>query len=157
MKKLIAFFLSVVLLMSFAACSKSEKGPEELDLSKVYTTLTEEVAIPEMLELDADMMLDYCGIRSEDVKQAIVVICADSLRTDEIWLIEAKDEAAANEIKALAQTRLEKKGEESITYSPEQYAVVQKAELIQNGRYVALFVSPDAAQLAKVYKAEADI
>ena len=157
MKKLIACLLAMVSVLSFAACETKNKGPEDLDLSKVYTTLTEKVAIPEMLELDEDMMLDYCGIRSDDVEQAIVVICADSLRTDEIWLIEAVDEAAAKEIEALAENRLAKKGEESITYSPEQYEVVQKAELIRDGRFVALFVSPDAAQLAKIYKAEANI
>ena len=123
----------------------------------IYEKLTAEVALPPMLELPADLTLDLCGIKAEDVTYAKVEICEDSLRTDEIWLIEAKDEETAKTIEELAQKRLKAKGEESITYSPEQYAVVEKAELIRTGKYVALFVSPDSAALAEVFRAEAGL
>ena len=159
MKKLILLILACSFVLTLASCGekKVSKGPENMDIPGTYEKLQEAVAIPEMLELGEDLMLDYCGIKSETVNQAIVAICADSLRTDEIWLIEAKDASAAEEIVKLAEKRLQKKGEESITYSPEQYAVVEKAELIQAGRFVALLVSPDSAELAKVFRTEAGI
>ena len=159
MKKLVLLILTFCLMLTLVACGeeKASDGPEKMDIPAVYTKLTEAVQIPEMLELNEDLMLDYCGIKSANVKQAVVVICADSLRTDEIWLIEATNESAAKDIVKLAEKRLQKKGEESITYSPEQYAVVEKAELIHAGRFVALLVSPDSAQLAEVFKAEAGI
>ena len=159
MKRIVFLFFSLAVLLSMGACGekKTEKGPDQMDLSSVYTQMSDAVAIPQMLELDEDLMLDYCGIKSETVKQAIVLICADSLRTDEIWLIEAEDETAAKEIQKMAEKRLQKKGEESITYSPEQYAVVEKAELIQTGRFIALLVSPDSGELAGIFRAEAGI
>lgn len=159
MKRFLLIFLTAAMLLSLAACGgeNKSKAPEEMDMEKVYTTLSSSVQLPEMLELDAGLMLDYCGIRAEDVLQAKVLICADSLRTDEIWLIEAKDETAAKTIMDLAKNRLEKKGEESITYSPQQYAVVEKAELLQQGRFIALLVSPDSAQLAKLFRKEAGL
>ena len=47
------------------------------------------------------------------------------------------------------------KGEESITYSPEQYEVVQKAQVLTNGLYMALIVSPDVEALAEIFRASA--
>ena len=136
MKKVIAICLALLCLLSLAACGKESGGdtsaPSVTDMNEMYGKIQQAVQMPEMLKLDAAMMLDYCGIRQEDVKQAVVAICADSLR-------------------ALANKRLEKKGEESITYSPEQYAVVEKAQLVQKGNFIALLVSPDSEAMAKVF------
>ncbi len=163
MKKFFALCLSLVMALSLAACQSVGGGtttdgagtPAPMDMKSVYTALGKAAALPEMLELDESLMLDYCGIRSEDVNQVVVVICADSLRTDEIWLVEAVDGDAAERITGLANSRLKKKGEESITYSPEQYAVVEKAELLQYGNYIALIVSPDVQTLAQAFRQEA--
>ena len=154
MKKITVLLLSVLMLVSLAACG-GESGSgnaASLDVTAAYEKLTQAATLPEMLELDASLMLDYCGIKEADVTAAKVLICADSLRTDEIWLIQAKDAAAADTIVKLAEKRLTKKGEESITYSPEQYAVVEKAELLRQGNFVALIVSPDVAPMADAFR-----
>lgn len=154
MKRFYSIILAALLLFGMTACGGTEPAQvKEMDMQQLYASIQEAVQMPEMLTLDESLMLDYCGIRSEQVKQAVVVICADSLRTDELWLLEAVDEAAAKTLSELANTRLRKKGEESITYSPEQYAVVEKAELLQLGNYVILLVSPDSAAMAEVVKA----
>lgn len=148
MKKLICLILSLLLLLSVAGC---QGETVKMDMQAVYADMGKAVQIPEMLELNESLMLDYCGIRAEHVKQAVVLICADSLRTDEIWLLEAKDAASAKALMELAQKRLTKKGEESITYSPEQYKVVEKAQLLQVGNCIALLVSPDVDAMVKVF------
>ncbi len=145
MKKMLCVCLVVLLL---AGCGAQTV---KMDMAQVYADICKNVAVPEMLELNAGMMLDYCGIKAEDVSQAVVLVCADSLKTDEIWLLEAVDAKTAGRLVELAEKRLAKKGEESITYSPEQYQVVQKAQLIQVGNYVALLVSPDAEAMAQVF------
>ena len=152
MKKTIAFLLCALMLVSLAACGGESGNTVSLDVTAAYEKLTQAATLPEMLELDAGLMLDYCGIKEADVTAAKVLICADSLRTDEIWLVQAKDAAAADTIAKLAEKRLTKKGEESITYSPEQYAVVEKAELLRQGNFVALIVSPDVAPLAEAFR-----
>ena len=110
--------------------------------------------MPDMILIeDADMRLNLMGIRSEDCAQVVTAVCADGLRTDEVWLIEAKDAAALERIAAMAENRLFAKGEESITYSPEQYAVVQKAVTVTEGLYFAMIVSPDVDALKAVVDA----
>lgn len=148
MKKLVCVLLGLVLLLGIAGCQSEAVN---MDMPAVYADICGAVQVPQMLELNESLMLDYCGIKAEDVKQAVVVICADSLRTDEVWLLEAVDADAASRLMTLAENRLTKKGEESITYSPEQYKVVEKAQLIQKGNCIALLVSPDSEAMAQVF------
>ena len=159
MKRIISLIMCVCLMTSLCACGSNESEKENkdsvdknvvktVDIDKVYADCAE--VMPEMIALDADMMLNYCGIKAEDCKKSLVYICSDSLLTDEIWLIEATDAEALANISDLAEKRLEAKGEESITYSPVQYEVVQKAKTVTVGNYFALLVSPDVDQLEKI-------
>ena len=155
MKRPITFVLAAVMLLCLAACGKEEV--KQMDMAKVYEKITQQVTMPQMLELDADLMLDYCGIYAEDVKQAVVVICSDGITADEIWLLEAKDADSAKRLMETAQKRLDKKAEEQKNYSAEQYAVVQKGILEQHGNYIALLVSPDVETMAKIFRQEAGV
>ena len=61
--------------------------------------------------------------------------------------------ASGNQTKKKKKNRLFAKGEESITYSPEQYAIVQKAVTVTEGLYFALVVSPDVDALKATVEA----
>ena len=114
--------------------------------------------MPEMILIeDADMRLNLMGIQEGDCSQVVTAVCADGLRTDEIWLIEANDAEALARIQNAAQVRLHAKDEESISYSPEQNAVVKKAEMLTCGNYFALLVSPDVEAMAELFRTEAGI
>ena len=160
----IALLLALLTLL-LTGCS-GEAAPAEtsapvqsvtLNLSEIYGTMTALENAPEMIPLDGDMQLNFCGIDPADCAQSAVAICANSLRTDEIWLIEAVDEAALARIQEKAESRLTAKGEESITYSPEQYAIVQEARILTAGNYFALLVSPDVDALAEIFRTAAGI
>lgn len=163
MKRIFSVCLLVGLLLSLAACSGSKPAVEtaavspELNLEEIYTAMLGADDMPQMLLLDADMQLNFCGIAAEDCLQAKVAICADSLRADEIWLLEAANPDALSRLQELAQARLTAKSEESVTYSPEQYAIVQKAEVITAGNYFVLLVSPRVDALAELFRAAAGI
>ena len=158
-KKVISCVMVLALMFALCACGAKE-GPNHnttttetpSDVTVNLKDLYDECAtkMPEMIALDSEMMLNFCGINEADCKEVYVSICADSLRADEIWLIEAKDADALNRISQLASARLTAKEDESITYSPEQYAIVQKAEIITFGNYFALVVSPDVSTIKNI-------
>lgn len=149
MKKLICLMAAIVMLLTLAACGQGQPAETTApaDLAALYDSMAP--SLPEMLLMDSDMMFNFCGIDSEKCGQALAAIASDGLRTDEIWLIEA-DEETLDAIEALANTRLRMKAEETESYAPDQYLVVQEAQLLRKGAYLALIVTPEAEALAKL-------
>ena len=78
--------------------------------------------------------------------------CEDGLRIDEIWLVETKDENEAKRIEEMAKKRVEQLMQETENYLPDQYAVAKQAEIMRKGKLIALFLSPDAAKMASLFK-----
>lgn len=153
MKRMIAGLLTLMMLLTGcgAAAENSETGETPgkvvtIDVVQLYSQL-ETVGMPEMLELDESMRLNLYGIRAEDVKQVKVAVASDGLRADEIWLVEAVSEEAAQTIKGLADSRIRQKDLESITYSPEQNAIVKKAVVAAEGSFVYMICSPDVEKM----------
>jgi len=121
------------------------------DLTAVWNDMKACEKMPQMIEFDANAMLDTCGIKAEDCVSAVVAVSSDGLLADEVWLIEAKDEDALARITDLANKRIIDKDESSKTYSPEQNKIVKDAQIITKGNVLALIVSPDVDELAKVF------
>ena len=149
MKRIVAILLAALVLCMAGCGGKDDSAVVNVDVQAVYDSMV--TTMPEMLVMDESMMLNFCGIQAADCKQAVVAVCSDGLRADEVWLIEANDAKTLETLKGLAESRLERKGEESITYSPEQYEIVQKAQVITAGNFLAVIVSPDVDTLAEVF------
>lgn len=150
MKKWICLILVLSLALSMAACGK-EKENANVDVAALYESYG--AYLPDMFCPDADTMINFLGISTENCKQYQVAICAEGMRTDEVWLIEAKDQASLEKLRQLAQTRIEAKLDETVSYAPDQYAVVEKAELLTQGLYLALLISPDVSELKEGFLA----
>ncbi|MBQ7957540.1 MAG: DUF4358 domain-containing protein [Clostridia bacterium] len=154
MKKIIALILALVLVFSFAGCTGNEetKEPEttNINVEDVYASIENAVELNEMTILGEDMILNLLGIEAEKTVQLKVAEAADGLLADEIWLVEAVDEAAAKEIVDLANTRIELQAAASKTYSPEQHEIVNKAQIITNGNFVAFIVSPSVDDIVAI-------
>lgn len=150
MKKLTCLVLAAVLLLSLAACGAKEEE-KTVDLNALYESYAQ--YMPDMFTPDAETMLNFLGIDTADCTQAVVAICGDGMRTDEVWLLQAKDEAALERLTELAKTRIAAKEDETISYAPDQYEVVLKAELLTSGKYLALLVSPEVEALKAAFEA----
>ena len=153
--KCFAALLAAVLLLTACTAAPDTNKTESLDVESIYASF--ESTLPEMTQFDEDRMLNLLGLSSDKYARALVYVASDGLLADEIWLVEAKDADTLAEIKTLAETRLRLKGKESQTYSPAQYAIIQKAQVITHGNYLAVIVSPEVEQLSALYKAAAGI
>lgn len=149
MKKIFIILLTAALLLSATACGGS--ASKKVDLNLIYEEYQN--TLPEMMVLDENTMLNFLGIHTGDCNQVITAICTNGLKTDEVWLIEAKDEAALDRLIALANSRIAAKEDETISYAPDQYAIVENAVLITQDLYLALLVSPDVDTLKSVFEA----
>ena len=164
MKKIFCVIFALSMVLSLAACNQQETtgttgnaAPTELNMTEMYTTITNGIEMPEMMSLDASMLLDLYGIREEYCKQAVVYLCVNSLRADEIWLLEATDAASLETLKQLMNSRLNQKDAESANYDMEQNAIIKAAQVIEVGNYLVMIVSPDAAAMATAFRTAAGI
>ena len=96
---------------------------------------------PEMMEVDSAMLLDFLGIRDEDCAQCVALLAADGTKADELWLLEAVDDAAVLRLEKLAVDRMNAKMEETETYAPAQHEIVIRGEVRVLGRFVVLVVT----------------
>ena len=151
MKKLFCLILALSLMLSLAACAGKAEEAASVDVKALYESYSQ--YMPEMFYPDEATMLNFLGINVEDCAKYKVAICAEGMRSDEIWLIEAKDEAALETLRQLAETRIQSKLEETVSYAPDQYVVVEKAQLLTNGLYLALFISPDVDAMKAGFEA----
>ena len=150
MKKVFSVILVIALVFGLSACGGKEEV-KSVDLNGIYESYSQ--YLPDMFYPDEATMLNFLGINVEDCTRYKVAICAEGMRSDEVWLIEAKDETALETLRQLAQTRIESKLEETVSYAPDQYVVVEKAQLLENGLYLALLISPDVDALASGFEA----
>lgn len=141
----------VIVLLCVTACGSNTSAT--VDMQQVYDEFAS--YLPEMVLLDDSAKMNLYGIDSEKCTQAIVANCSDGLRSDEIWLIEAVDETAAKEIAVLAQNRIEREKEETKNYAPEQYEIVEKAQLLEDGNNIVLIISPDVDAMVEIYNSAA--
>lgn len=151
MKNLICLTMALVLVLSLCACGGKQETKAAVDLQKVYESL--QAQMPEMQVLDGNVALNLFGVSPDLCEQSITAICADGMLADEVWLIRAKDKAALEKLTELAKARLDAKAEESESYSPDQYAIVKKAETVTSDLYLALLVGPEAAAMKATVEA----
>lgn len=146
-KSLITFVLVIsLLLFAFTGCSETTTT---IDIEQLYDSYTQ--YLPEMVILEGDDMMNFYGVDETKCNAAKIAVCSDGLRSDEVWLVEAVDETAAAEIYDLANGRVEREAEETKNYAPDQYAVVEKAQVILDGNYVVLIISPDVDTMVSLF------
>lgn len=135
-----------------AAPAAETQAGESPDLEAVYQDFEESFELPEMAAVSEKRRDAILGIAPEDCLQAVTMLCGDSVRADEIWMIEAADDAAADRIAELAQARLDQRAQEMENYLPDQLQIVKQAKLVREGRFVGLFVSPDADAMEDAFR-----
>ena len=146
-KRLLPLLLLLALLLS--GCGSKSAG--QADLKQVYDEFGSRGMLPEMLPLTEQRIKSYYGIDPAVCKQLLLAVSDDGLRVDEIWLIEAGDEKAAEALLASARSRIEQVCAETQDYLPDQYAVAKGAQALRIGSSVALFISPDAKEMAQIF------
>ena len=148
MKKFLSLLLAVTMLCSLAACGG---GTKQADLSKVMADMKTKITNKEMMDLSAEDLMPNYGIDSADVKQFAAYVDSTGIKGDEIIFLEGKDSDAAKQIKEKLDARYKQKETEMKDYLPEEYAMLKKCSVRQDGTYVCLIVSPQHEDLERIY------
>ena len=147
-KKLLCLCMTLLVMLGVTACSSSQKTA---DLPKVMEDMKAIMENKDMMDLDESDLMTYYGIEASQVKQFAVYIDSTGIKGDEIILIEGIDADAAKSIKEKIDARYQEKENTMKTYQPEEYAVLKKSKVEQNGNYISLIVSPQGDDLKEIY------
>ena len=132
-KKLLCLCMTLLVMLGVTACSSSQKTA---DLPKVMEDMKAIMENKDMMDLDESDLMSYYGIEASQVKQFAVYIDSTGIKGDEIILIEGIDADAAKSIKEKIDARYQEKENTMKTYQPEEYAVLKKSKVEQNGNYI---------------------
>lgn len=129
-----------------------EPAPAPVELATVREDILTQLDIADSLPLETEALLDLYGVSAEQVRQSASFVTMSGTFPDEVILVEAVDEAAAEAVAECLQNRLNEVLVQSETYDPENYQAAQNCRVRQNGLYVALILSPMEADMAAVYE-----
>lgn len=161
MKKIISALLICVLAFSLASCGTSAENNTSAEDNTVSMTASEFISVKDIMDkiesegllpedritLTTDNLLDYYGIESVWVVESAAVQNASGYQ-DEIIIINASNPSAVrNQLK----DHIEYQKEQMKNYSPEQYALLEKCDTVENGNYIALFISDNADRMTEIF------
>ena len=83
-------------------------------------------------------------------------LCANNLKADEIWILELENESAVQSMLERASKRIEVKAVSYDKYLPEESEISRRGIAVAKGNYVALFISPEAGKMQKIFLSSLD-
>lgn len=145
MKKGAAFAMTAILLLG-AACGGTGADSEnttDVDLSALYAAAEAEYGWEEgyMADIEGDLLENYYPrLRDVPAKQLIAKTPAMSSDVNELVFMECEDADGAADVSVILQNRIDEQVGGGALY-PETIEAWEKAEVVQQGNYVAMVAS----------------
>lgn len=105
-------------------------------------------------DLDRDLYLEKLGIESEQLKAGYVIAAMMNVNSDEIILLEAKDEAAVASLKGALEKELEAQTQTWEQYLPDQFEKVKQNLIKTNGNYLIYITYDHPEKIAEIFDAK---
>ena len=131
---------------------EGNKVPEgSTDLVKITDEIKTAIKAKDTLDFNANSMKVLYGIEAEDMKQCAGFSLMEGTFPHEIVMIEASSDEAAKKIEAAFNVKIESFATQSKNYDAKNYELAQKCKVIKNGRYFAMFLTPEYDTAKSVY------
>ncbi len=131
--------------------SKEEPKTVSVDLTAVKNAIVAGAGVSDPLDVPTARLENLYGIDTSLVKQAASFVTIEGAFPDEIVMIEAVSEEAAEIIQVLLGIRLSEVKEQSKSYDPENYALAQQCTVGRKGAFVSMFLAPEHAKMEAIF------
>ncbi len=142
MKKMV-FLIGILFLVGCS--SNNDRSPKD-----IYSSIERSVQLPAFIEMDEEYLTDYYNLDFSRIEDFVYVQNEDSLKVDTIIIIETKDRDYVDFVKITLNNILEQMRAETQSYSPENYNIIKKSEVVVSGNLVYLVMSKDYDQIVKI-------
>lgn len=139
----VALILSIALFLS--SCAKDNS----VDLDALMQSINDKFAITDMTAVtSADELYTLFLISDEDISRFAAEYSAESDTRGEIIIVEAKDKNTAFSVKTTLFNRLDSFRSNSKSYSPEEYAILEKCSVnVYQDIYITLVIRENAEEI----------
>ena len=153
MRKFLAAALAALLTLSLGACGNggdaaSGASSADPDLDGLFTELS---ALCGEAAVDIDPAT-AAGLYGVEESEVFACRAAGGVSADEVTIFQCADEKRAQEVLAIAQTRLSDQAESYADYLPEEAVKLQNAAAVRSGSVVAVCVCADAEKAAELIR-----
>lgn len=131
--------------------SKEEPKTASVDLTAVKNAIVAGAGVSDPLDVPTARLESLYGIDTSLVKQAASFVTIEGAFPDEIVMIEAVSEEAAEMIQVFLGIRLSEVKEQSKSYDPENYALAQQCTVSRKGAFVSMFLAPQHAKMKAIF------
>lgn len=175
-KRQISIVLATVIVASMlGGCSKQatdakdvviveeEKGPAKADsaeaepifdevkaLPDIYTEIQGKVVLYSPIEFDDEFLMNYYGIDASLLEEYVFSMSEDATSAETIVLMKVKEIGDVENLKSALQVVVDEKRNEMENYLPEQFAIVDKAQVEAQDNYIWLVISENENEIKKI-------
>ena len=148
MKRILSFVLMALIIFTVSSCGEAKV--KDFKLSDISDELNQKVEFSELFPMSSDDLFQDTGINESMYKDSVMLIPTDSLLANRMFFFEAVDSDKAAFIEKKLKNYLEQQKVASQDYSPEMYAVFNKASVVRSGNYVHLVVVDEISEAKKI-------
>ena len=139
-----------ILFAAFAFALPFARGSREIDLDALRKPLTPYVTNMEVKD-NAWLRKQY-HLDTAAYEQVLVYGTASAIEADEIALFKQSDQTKRKALLKLCQQRVDRQLKSFQGYAPRQSALLEKASVYEDGRYVVVLIHPQQSQLRQLLK-----
>ena len=148
--RLFALLLTGILSLSLLAACGTKDDAKEIDIPALWTTITEKVELPDLMELDDTTLKDIYGIDPADLESYTARIPFMNVQATEFFIAKVK-EGQLDAVKEAISKRQAALDEQWSQYLPDQYELVKNYKLETVGNYVLFCVCAKADDVVKLF------
>lgn len=128
--------------------AESEKAAASI--AEVYEKIGEEVTLQSPACMDDDFISNYYGLDTALLEEYVFSISEDAAQAETVIIAKVKDAGDAEQVAESLQAVVEDKKAEMENYIPEQFAIVEKSEVVIKDNYVWLVISENEDSITSV-------
>lgn len=128
----------------------AEGEAETLSIAEVYEKIGAEVSLQSPECMDDDFISNYYGLDTALLEEYVFSISSDAAQAETVIIAKVKDVSDTEAVAESLQSVMEDKKAEMENYIPEQFAIVEKSEVVIEDNYVWLVISENKDSITSV-------
>lgn len=128
----------------------AEGEAETLSIAEVYEKIGAEVSLQSPECMDDDFISNYYGLDTALLEEYVFSISSDAAQAETVIIAKVKDVSDTEAVAESLQSVMEDKKAEMENYIPEQFAIVEKSEVVIKDNYVWLVISENKDSITSV-------